>query len=59
MLVLTRRPGERMMIGNEVSIEVVSIRGNQVRFGINAPKATLVHREEVYRRIQAERQVAG
>lgn len=55
MLILTRRVGETLMIGNEVTITVLSLKGNQVRIGVNAPKDISVHREEIYQRIKAER----
>ena len=55
MLILTRRVGETLMIGDGVTVTVVAIAGNQVRVGINAPKEVEVHREEVYERVQAER----
>lgn len=54
MLVLTRRTQETLMIGDDVSITVLGIKGNQVRLGINAPESTGVHRKEVYLRIQEE-----
>jgi carbon storage regulator len=54
MLILTRRVGETVMIGNDVTVTVLDIRGNQVRVGINAPKTVSVHREEVYERLQRE-----
>jgi carbon storage regulator len=54
MLILTRRIGETIRIGQEVSVTVLDIRGNQVRMGILAPNAVPVHREEVFRRIAAE-----
>ena len=55
MLILTRRMGETLMIGAEVTVTVLSIKGNQVRLGINAPKDVAVHREEVYDRIKIEK----
>lgn len=54
MLILTRRVGESVMIGEEVSITVLGVKGNQVRLGINAPKSVAVHREEIYERIKRE-----
>ncbi|MAJ90977.1 MAG: carbon storage regulator [Legionellales bacterium] len=54
MLILTRRVGESLMIGDNVDITVLGIRGNQVRIGINAPKDVSVHREEIYERIKDE-----
>lgn len=55
MLILTRRVGESLMIGDEVNVTVLGIRGNQVRIGVDAPKDVAVHREEIYERIQQER----
>lgn len=55
MLILTRRIGETLMIGDDVTITVLGIKGHQVRLGINAPKDVSVHREEIYQRIQQEK----
>jgi carbon storage regulator len=54
MLILTRRVGETVMIGNDVTVTVLGVKGNQVRIGINAPKNVAVHREEIYERIKRE-----
>ena len=55
MLILTRRVGETLMVGDEVSVTVLGVKGNQVRIGVNAPKEVAVHREEIYQRIQREK----
>ena len=52
MLILTRRVGETLMIGDEVTVTVLGVKGNQVRIGVNAPKDVAVHREEIYDRIK-------
>lgn len=54
MLILTRRVGESIMIGEEVVVTVLGVKGNQVRIGVNAPKEVSVHREEIYERIKRE-----
>ena len=56
MLVLTRRVGETLMVGDEVTVTVLGIKGSQVRIGVNAPRAVAVHREEIYERIKVEEQ---
>ena len=57
MLILTRRPGEAIRIGDDVEIYVVAVNGNQIRLGIKAPKSVPVHREEIYARISAQNAV--
>jgi len=59
MLILTRRVGETLMIGDEVTVTVLGVKGNQVRIGVNAPKHVAVHREEIYERIQREQEQDG
>ncbi len=54
MLILTRKVGETLMIGDEVTVTVLGVKGNQVRIGVNAPKEVSVHREEIYDRIKKE-----
>ena len=54
MLILTRRVGETLMIGDEVTVTVLGVKGNQVRIGVNAPRDVSVHREEIYDRIKRE-----
>ena len=55
-MILTRRTGETVMIGDEVTVMVLGVKGNQVRLGVNAPKCIPVHREEIYERIKREEQ---
>ncbi|AOZ67357.1 TPA: carbon storage regulator CsrA [Haemophilus influenzae] len=52
MLILTRKVGESILIGNDISITILSVRGNQVKLGVEAPKEVSVHREEIYQRIK-------
>ena len=59
MLILTRRVGETLMIGDEVTVTVLGLKGNQVRIGVNAPKDVSVHREEIYERIRKEQAETG
>lgn len=59
MLILTRRVGETLMVGDEVTVTVLGVKGNQVRIGVKAPMHISVHREEIYQRIQAEQGGAG
>ena len=54
MLILTRRVGEKVMIGNDITVTVLGVKGNQVRIGINAPKDVAAHREEIFERINHE-----
>lgn len=56
MLILTRKIGESLMVGDDVTISVLGVKGNQVRIGIDAPKHVQVHREEIYNRIQNEKE---
>ena len=55
MLILTRRVGETLVVGDDVTVTVLGVKGNQVRLGVNAPKDVSVHREEIYQRIQNEK----
>ncbi len=59
MLILTRKPGESITIGDDIKIQVIEIKGKQVRLGIEAPKSYVIHREEVYIRIQEENKRAA
>jgi len=57
MLILTRKVGETLMIGDDVTVTVLGVKGNQIRVGVNAPKEIIVHREEIYKRIENEKRV--
>lgn len=59
MLILTRRVGETLMVGDDVTVTVLGVKGNQVRIGVNTPKEVAVHREEIYQRIQREKDGGG
>ena len=59
MLILTRRVGETVMIGNDVTVTVLGVKGNQVRVGVNAPRDVAVHREEIFERIKREERGEG
>lgn len=59
MLVLSRRPGESIMVGNDVTITVIEVRGDQIRIGIDAPREVQVHREEVVRELEAQNTAAA
>ena len=59
MLILTRRIGETVVIGNDITVTVVGVKGNQIRLGIQAPKDVPVHREEIYARVLEERKKDG
>ena len=56
MLILTRKANETLTVGNDVTVTILGVKGNQVRIGVNAPKEVPVHREEVYNRIKTEKQ---
>lgn len=58
MLILTRRVGETLMIGDDIAVTVLGVKGNQVRIGVDAPKNVDVHREEIYQRIQKEKEAS-
>ena len=55
MLILTRRVGETLVVGDDITVTLLGVKGNQVRLGVNAPKDVSVHREEIYQRIQQEK----
>jgi carbon storage regulator len=59
MLILTRRVGETVVIGDDVTVTVLGVKGNQVRLGVNAPKEIAVHRQEIFERIQKEKEEAA
>lgn len=59
MLILTRRSGENLKIGENITVRVLGIKGNQVRIGVDAPKEVAVHREEIYDRIKEEKDGSG
>ena len=59
MLILTRKVGESLVIGDDVSIVVLGVKGNQVRIGVDAPTSVSVHREEIYNKIQDEKDLNG
>ncbi len=59
MLILTRRVGESLMVGDDITITVLGVKGNQVRIGVNAPKDVAVHREEIYNRIKDDNEEEG
>jgi carbon storage regulator len=59
VLVLSRRPGESIVVGNQIVVTVIEVRGDQVRIGIDAPREVQVHREEVYRELEAENAAAA
>lgn len=59
MLILTRRVGETLMVGDDVTVTVLGVKGNQVRIGVNAPKDVAVHREEIYDRIRKENEAGS
>ena len=59
MLILTRRIGETLMVGDDVTVTVLGVKGNQVRVGVNAPKEIAVNREEIHQRIQKEKETYG
>lgn len=59
MLILTRKEGESLRLGDDITVTVVSVKGGNVRLGVSAPRDVAIHREEVYVRVAAERETAG
>jgi len=59
MLILTRRVGESLMLGDDITVTVLGVKGNQVRLGVNAPREVAVHREEIYKRIHESDDATG
>jgi carbon storage regulator len=59
MLVLTRRPGETLMIGNDITVTILGVKGTQVRIGVGAPKEVRVYREEIFERVKLEEAMAA
>ena len=59
MLIMTRKPNEKVMVGDDITVTILGVKGNQVRIGVNAPKDVAVHREEIYERIKREEEGEG